>query len=420
MRIEKLRSETQGDRARVAATIVWEDCDCDPQKLLYETTLDFAESLACDPQAFLVGAILPAIQQGEQRIAIDAPICPELRNGLMRAIAWFQKWSLLDHPISIEARGQVRYPGSLPVRAGVFLSGGVDSLAVLHANRTDFPTDHPSSYKDCLFVHGFDIGGLAEGGAEEAFHNMALAAVRAVAQDAGAMLIPVYTNVRHLFDDVAFWIYRFHGAALASVAHAFSRRLTSVSIASGFRLTNLAKAGTHPLIDPNYGSASLRIRHEGILLSRLDRVRLIADWPAALENLRVCTMNPPGRLNCGGCEKCLRTMLELLALDRLDEAPTFPYQNVLPEMLHDVAITESYQDAWYEELIHPLAAQHRPDLLEVIREKRQEFQEVLAWEEERDWKGAVKKLDRRWLGSSLYRTYSAIRAPWARSTVSDR
>lgn len=419
MRIEDLRSETKQDRARVVATVIWEDCDQEPQELFYETTQEFADDLSCDPHAFVLGAVMPAIQRGEQRIAIDTPICPELRNGLMTAIGWLREWSLLDGSIRIESSAEIRYPQASQPRAGVFLSGGVDSLAMLRANRRDFPIDHPSAFRDCLFVHGFDIGGLEGKGAESLTFELGLQAASSVAEDVDATLIPVSTNVRRLLDDVSFWMYQFHGAALASVAHAFSRRLTSVSIASGFRLANLVKAGTHPLIDPNYGSASLRIRHEGILLSRLDRVRLIADWPAALENLRVCTMNPPGQLNCGACEKCLRTMLELLALGKLDEAPTFPYQNVLPEMLHDVAITESYQDAWYEELIHPLAAQHRLDLVEVIQEKLQEFQRRLAWEEERDWKGAVKKFDRKWLSSSLYRTYRAIRGPWARSAVFD-
>jgi hypothetical protein len=112
-------------------------------------------------------------------------------------------------------------------------------------------------------------------------------------------------------------------------------------------------------------------------------------------------------------------MLQFLALGKLDGAHTFPYQDVLPDMLEDIAITKPYQDAWYEELIRPLVAQHRLDLVEVIYRKRQAFQKRLVWEEERDWKGVVKKFDRKCLGSSLYRIYSAIRAPRVGNTVSD-
>jgi hypothetical protein len=409
MRIEDLRSETNGDRARVAATVIWEDCDRDPQELFYETTRDFAADLTCDPHAFLVGAILPAIKRGEQRIAIDAPICPELRNGVMIALEWLREWSLLEHSIRIEASTQVRYPQAIQPRAASFLSGGVDSLAILRANRLDFPLDHPGAFKDCLFVHGFDIGGLDESGLELAAYEMALRAASVMAQDAGATLIPVYTNVRRLYDDVHFWIYQFHGAALASVAHAFSHRLTSVSVASGFRLSNLVAAATHPLIEPNFSSMNLRIRHEGILYSRLDRVRLLSDWQVALDNLRVCTKNPSGLLNCGECEKCLRTMLELLALGSLEKSTAFPYRDVSPEMLANIRLSQPYQEGWYADLIPLLTAQGRLDLVEVIQKKRAVLQKRLAWKEERDWKGVIKRLDRKWLRGILHKTYGMIR-----------
>ena len=41
--------------------------------------------------------------------------------------------------------------------------------------------------------------------------------------------------------------------------------------------------------------------------------------------------------------------------------------------------------------------------------KLTQFQKHVAWEQERDWKGAVKRFDRRYLGSSLFRSYKAVR-----------
>lgn len=410
MRIEDLKSETREDRARVTATVIWEDSDKRPQEIYYETTQKFGEYLSCDPHAFLVGALLPAIHYGEKRIAIESPICPELRNGLMTAIAWFQEWSLVDHSVRIEASSETRYPMTIDPRAGAFLSGGVDSLAILCLNRRDFPKDHPSAFKDGLFVHGFDIGGLAEADKEMASYRLALESVRKMAEDADLALIPVFTNVRHLYDDVHFWIYQFHGAALASVAHAFSGRLSRASISSAYKIPNLRRKTTHPLIEPNYSSTNLRIMLEGIRYSRLERVELISNWPIALDNLRVCTLNPPGCLNCGECEKCIRTMLELLALGKLDESNAFPYQDVRPEMIEDINLTGDYQDAWYGDLVPLLTDWGRFDLVEIIQTKRQEFRKRLAWEEERDWKGAIKRFDRRWLGGTLYKTYGTIRS----------
>ncbi|NLE44666.1 MAG: hypothetical protein GX620_08080 [Chloroflexi bacterium] len=409
MRIENLRAENSDNRARVAATIVWEDCDRAPQEVYYETTHEFGQYLACDPHAFLTGSLLPAIRCGERRIAVDEPICPELRTGLAAATAWLKQWSLLEGSIQIETRGDIRYPQNGRTRAGAFLSGGVDSLAILHCNRADFPPDHPSSIRDALFVHGFDMGGLEGTDDELTSYELALDALRPVAQDAGVNLIPVRTNVRHLLDDVQFWIYQFHGAALASVAHAFSGRLSCVSIASDRSIADLRDKSTHPLLEPNFSSANLRVNLAGLLYSRLDRVRLISDWQVALDSLRVCTMNPPGKLNCGECEKCLRTMLQLLAVDSLDKTSVFPYQDVLPEMLERLRLTDEHLDVWYGELIDPLTARGRLDLVEVIERKRSELRKHLAWQEERDWKGAVKRFDRKWLGGMLFETYKTAR-----------
>ena len=163
------------------------------------------------------------------------------------------------------------------------------------------------------------------------------------------------------------------------------------------------------MIEPNFSSSDLRISHMGIRYSRLDKVRLISGWKVALDNLRVCTANAPGLLNCGRCEKCLRTMLELLACDALSKAAAFPVKDVHPEMLRGIKLSESYQDRWYEELVSPLRERNRYELVEVIQEKRREFQKRLAWEEERDWKGLVKRFDRKWLRGTLHRTYSLIR-----------
>jgi hypothetical protein len=304
-------------------------------------------------------------------------------------------------------------------RAGSFLSGGVDSLAILRANHLDFPPDHPRSIKDCFFVHGFDIGAFQDADRELDVFDQALASLYEIVEDANVTLIPVYTNVRHLSDKVHFWIYEFHGAALASVAHAFSKRLDMVSIASGFNIPNVIQAATHPLIDPNYSSADLQLRHEGVLYSRLEKIQLLSDWDVALRNLRVCTLNPPGMLNCGQCEKCVRTMLQLLAVDGLAKSQAFPASDVSPELLETVKITEKFQDAWYRDLIDPLAEKGRHDLIEVIENKRNDFHRRLAWEEEQDWKGTVKRLDRRYLGGGLRNTYREIRQRTRRTPPSD-
>ena len=55
MKIENLRSEKRGDRSRVAATVIWEDCDRPTHEVYFETEEAFAKDLSCNPHSFLIG-----------------------------------------------------------------------------------------------------------------------------------------------------------------------------------------------------------------------------------------------------------------------------------------------------------------------------------------------------------------------------
>jgi hypothetical protein len=85
----------------------------------------------------------------------------------------------------------------------------------------NFPEQHPGSIKDCLLIHGFDIGGVIERGMKYHVFERAKAAMSLVAEDANVTLIPVYTNIRHLCDERDLWLNKFFGAVLAAVAHTF-------------------------------------------------------------------------------------------------------------------------------------------------------------------------------------------------------
>jgi hypothetical protein len=421
MRITNLTQTQSTATARVEANMIWEDSDRPTRTIFFETSREFADYLTCNPHAFLVGCLWPAYWHGEKRLSIDETICPELRDGLKTNMAWLREWSeQRREPMLIEAKAGVRQPVRRPAeRVGAFLSGGVDSLATLRVNRLNFPLAHPRFIKDCLLVHGFDIGGRECGDEEIDSYERAIALLSPIAQEAHITLIPVFTNIRHLDDDVGFWIDKFFGAALASVAHVFSNRLSTVLIASGLDVPNVRPTGgaSHPLLDPNYSSADLQLRHDGLRFSRFDKVKLLADWDVALKHLRVCTMNPADVPNCGRCEKCIRTMLELLAVGKLAETPAFPANDVSEELLSTVDFQASFEEVYFQELIAPLTAVGRPDLVRVIETKSKEFHKRLAWEEERDWKGIVKKFDRKYLGSSMYKSYKALRASTKRGTV---
>jgi len=121
------------------------------------------------------------------------------------------------------------------------------------------------------------------------------------------------------------------------------------------------------LLDPQYSSSDVRIVHDGIALSRLDKVKLVVDSQAALENVRVCLENVQEMLNCGQCEKCIRTMTELEAIGALSKSSAFPHDRLSAKLLSTVVVTSGYQASCYRELIGPLSERGRTDLVRVIR-----------------------------------------------------
>ena len=112
MQIRDLKRNCGEGRARVSATVVWEDCDRPVQEVFFETDERFAESLTCNPHAFLVGCAIPAMHYGEKRVFMDAEVCPEFKAGLNTAMNYIQSWFLKDQPAAGNRdRGQKRSPG---------------------------------------------------------------------------------------------------------------------------------------------------------------------------------------------------------------------------------------------------------------------------------------------------------------------
>jgi hypothetical protein len=109
-------------------------------------------------------------------------------------------------------------------------------------------------------------------------------------------------------------------------------------------------------------------------------------------------------------------MLELLAVGRLHSAASFPARDVAPAEVLSIPVDVGFPEAWYQELIEPLAAGGRSDLVEAIQTKLQEFQRQQRWMQEKDWKGYVKRFDRKFLRSALYQSYRTTRQ-LARSAI---
>jgi hypothetical protein len=412
MRISGIRREAGGGRARIAAEVAWEEADRPRRTVFFETEERFADALAPGADAFVTGCVVPAWKHGERRIRVEGAVCPELREGLRGALAVLASWKgEAPAPIAIEPEGGFRPPPRRdPPRTAALFSGGVDSLFTIRMNLLEIPRGHPAAIRDGILILGHDFGVSGSTPLEfERFESRA-ASLSELAAECGIELVPMRFNLRDLDDDLDFYIHEFFGAALAAAGHALTARISALSIPSSYDLGHRIPCASHPLLDPNYASAALSIRHDGAGRTRLEKLAVVAAWPEGLARLQTCNWRPPpsDRVNCGACEKCLRTAVGLLVLGRLAEAGTFRESDASPEALRSLEWTEGFEEFW-SELPAPLRRAGRGDLAAIVEEKLEAARRFRDWREENDWKGLVKRFDRRYLGGRAASFARALR-----------
>jgi len=364
------------DTRIISATIEWEDQPYPEQVLEFEINDgEITETRQQDEpcaDAFLAACFPLAALHRESRVRIEEKPCPMLVEGLRTAHAWWASWGgMHPRPPTIEtpARGRSRNLIA-PRRAVSCLSGGVDGLHTLLHNRRLYREGDPAYIRDVLFIHGFDIGKRPRDPENERFRT-ALRRLEPVAAEAGVRLIPCRTNLRHLPSKPDFWTYRQNGAALAALGHAAILGPAFFFIGASHHVANPVPMGSHPAVDGLFSSQRVTVVHDGGRFSRLEKVRDLATWPTALAALRVCPTRLEDGANCGRCEKCLRTRLELLAVG-IDETSAFG-PSLTPTELWNEAVPEpagpGHRAIMYEDLLPPLRARGLGTLCRILEEK---------------------------------------------------
>ncbi len=412
MIIENLRKEEADGTARVLATVRFEDSDRPSREIYFEVESARAEGFREDANAMLTGCYLPAIRAGERRVRLEGPVCPKLCDGLAVGAALLRGWYGGNrNAIPVESRRGLRAPvPRSPANAAFFLTGGIDSLALLHRNRGHYAPSHPAAFRDAIAVFGLTIPDQVQSAFARDQAARTVSVLEEILQGMGIRLVPVTTNLAALAPDLAFLELEFISSALISAAHNFPGRWSTLSIASGRDIANLFPQGTHPLLDGCFGTAAIDVRHEGLRDFRLAKLRSIAGWSAGVDNLIVCmhTVEPPW-LNCGKCEKCVRTMVQLLAIGKLSTSRRFPRRDVTVGMIESLPPDSGFKRAWAE-ILPDLGARGRDDLIAAIQRKLDQTRRLAVWLADRGLKGRFRRIDRRLLGGTVLRSFRALRA----------
>ena len=302
-------------------------------------------------EATLVASLIPCMRRHVD-LSIREPVDQRLLTSLPTIQEIYRAWFRVLTPVEIRAEpAPARQPGGS--RVALFFSGGVDSLFSLYR--------HLDEITDLVFVHGFDIR-LSH----ETRRTKASAVFRRAAEQLGKNFIEIETDYGELIRDFASWPQS-HGAALATVAHVLPSSFNRVYIASTYDYRSLLPWGSHPLLDPLWSSHRLEIVHDGCEAGRLEKVRAIAQHDLVMKSLRSCWNRDDTNYNCGHCDKCIRTMINLRIAGALDRCETFPNEIDFWSVLRETHVNPSSRPFVIENLHGLSKEKNDPDLLRALR-----------------------------------------------------
>ncbi|NOH57232.1 hypothetical protein F0261_04155 [Alteromonas sp. 07-89-2] len=208
-----------------------------------------------------------------------------------------------------------------------FFTGGVDSFYTFLKNKREIT--------HLVFVHGYDVALN-----DSTLRNEVSKRLKVIAAEFDTEVIELESNARTYLEKHVLWGPIAHGLALSIVMHSLSSHFKKFFIPSTHTYSELFPWGSHPILDHLWGTSNMRVVHDGCEASRVEKVEKISNYQVALDNLRVCWENPSSQYNCGRCEKCIRTKINLHACNALDKCNAFDVRELEYELIRQLEITD--------------------------------------------------------------------------------
>ena len=337
-----------------------------------EVFFESASPLAPAREAFLQAFLFPAMCRGRD-LRTDGALCPRWVSNAAGARELARRWWGFSG-------GAVQCDGSEALTPGsgqaLLFGGGVDSFYTLRQMR--------DRLTHLVYVEGIDVplsdaGRLARVGEWN----------RAVARESGLELVVVRTDLRNHPDfRVLPWINGFTGA-MAAAGHLLRERCGTVFFAAGGYTDRLDPRflGSHPELTRLCSSEAVRFVHHAEETLRVDKAAVIAEWPLARRFLRVCWKNHGSGLNCGVCEKCVRTQLEFFAAGQLEALESMP-PGPLEDRLNAIPGVPDNLYLYYQDLLERIGEPRIRRAIEALGERSVAWRRKHAGRDviERYWK----------------------------------
>jgi hypothetical protein len=305
--------------------------------------------LAAASEAFGAAFLVPALHAGRP-LRLAGPVCGQWAVNLARLTDEFRRlwYPAAPRPLVVPERrtasvqrdaAEAEGPADQAAPpAALCFSGGVDAFHALLASSHDAET--------LVTVVGYDVR-LRDRQRATAVTAMA----REVAAETGSRAVVVSTNLRrHPLLKRTPWLRAF-GGPLAALGHMLAPAVGRILVASDGLGFEHPEVGSRPSTDPLHGSAKLAVDHVAPAVTRLDKIRQIAAEPIVQRHLRVCWQNDGSAINCGRCEKCVRTMLALDACGTLGRFAGFGHGRGLVTAIDRLTKVDGVVIPFYRELL---------------------------------------------------------------------
>jgi hypothetical protein len=316
---------SRGGRCRVTARV-------DGREVWFESA---DASLAAAPEAFGGAFLVPSLAAGRPlRLAGD--VCETWALNIRKLTTEFQGlwYPATPQPIVVPA-GRPRQPANATV---LCFSGGVDSFHTLLAGDRAI---------DLLaYVVGYDVP-LSQRQRARAVVDL----LRDVARQRELAHVVISTNLRrHPLVKAPPWL-RACAGPLAAIGHLLSASVGRILLSSTGRGFDHLEDGSRASSDARLGSNSLAVEHVAAKVTRLEKILAIAHEPLVQRHLRVCWKNVGNALNCGTCEKCIRSMLSLDVCGVLGRYQGFGRGHGLSQAIDALMSIEDVVIPYYHQLL---------------------------------------------------------------------
>jgi hypothetical protein len=296
----------RGDRAAVVAR--FEPDSGEAVDVALEAPRDLIGELDPGATAFLPIGAVAAAAAGED-LEVDGAVSPAVLAGARQNLQTTAEWWGWRVP---EITAPEAAPGLAPPHrgTGLFFSRGLDSWSSLLTLQAEgAPPTHLLTIRDIELPRDAEV--QAEVQAE----------TQRVADRLGLPLVVLSTNARTLLDRLEDWP-RTHAGVLAGFALLLRPLLGRVYIAGSHGPVSRVRWGSHPDLDPNWGSETSELVYHQADIDRTEKTAIVARSQVALDSLLVC-WEGGGARNCGRCPKCLRTMTALDLVGGLERGSSF-------------------------------------------------------------------------------------------------